>query len=252
MNLRTTCSIATALSLALCLVGCTGGDDDYRVPDVGEALDTPEESGHHHHAHGPHGGAIIELGSEELHAEAVVDEDENTLDIYILGSDAETPTAIASTSLTASFKHGEETEDFDLMAAAQDGDEEGKSSRFTITSEDLLIELHHHSEGATLMFEVDGIAYMGQVTHHEDGHSDAHAHGDEDGDHAHKDGDKDEHGHKDGHNDEDGDKDGEAGSSKSSEDGDSDAHSDAAPGDAPGEEDKPADPKAETVTNEVE
>lgn len=253
MNLRTLCCLLPAFAVALFLSGCTSGDDDYRVPDVEEALDAPE-SGHHHHAHGPHGGPVIELGSEDLHAEAVLDEDENILDIYILGSDAKTAEAIAVASLTVSFKHGEETEDFELKAAPQEGDAEGSASRFTITSEDLVTEIHHHPEGASLAFEVDGTPYKGTVeVHHDHGDDDAHGHGDDD-DHGHKDGEHgDEHGHKDGDHDDDADhKDGDndGGADHKDEDADtSDAplDDDAAESteDAAPEGDAPAAPEAE-------
>ena len=248
MKFRSFCCLAPAFAVALCLSGCTSGEGDYRTPDVNEALDTAEHAHHHHHAHGPHGGEIVELGSEDLHAEAVVDEDGNVLDIYILGSDAETAVSIDAAALTVSFKHGEESEDFELKAAPQDGDEEGKASRFTIASEDLVMEMHHHPEGASLMFEADGIAYMGTVVHHhghahgtDDGHEhgaeDGHEHGDDDADHAHKEGDGDA-GHKDG------------------EDGDSDSPEttdDAATADSAGDaEAAPADSSDEPAADEAE
>ncbi len=183
MNLRTACTMLPGLLVCLSLAGCTQ-EDDYRVPTVEEA-DAPVDdahAGHDHHAHGPHGGSIVELGTHDIHAEAVLDEDESRLDIYILGSDAKTAEAIDATSLTLSFKHGDESEDFELAAAPQEGDAEGTASKYSITSEDLSQELHHHKEGAALQFMADGIAYTGTVVHdHDHGH---HEHGDEDG-HAH-------------------------------------------------------------------
>jgi hypothetical protein len=181
-----------ALLVCFSLAGCTQ-EDDYRVPAVEEADVTvhDDHAGHDHHAHGPHGGSIVELGTHDMHAEAVLDEDESRLDIYILGSDAETAQAIDATSLTLSFKHGDETEDFELTAAPQDGDAEGKASKFSITSEDLSQELHHHKEGAALQFMADGIAYTGTVVH------------DEEHDHGHDEHDE-EDGHKDGKDSDDG------------------------------------------------
>jgi len=186
MNLRTVCATLPAFLLCLSLVGCTQ-EDAYRVPTVEEA-EAPvhdDHSGHDHHAHGPHGGSIVELGTHDIHAEAVLDEDESRLDIYILGSDTKTAQAIDATSLTLSFKHGDLSEDFELKAAPQDGDAAGTASKFSITSEDLSQELHHHKEGAALQFMADGIAYTGTVVHDEE-----HGHG--------------EHGHEDGKDSDDG------------------------------------------------
>lgn len=169
------CALLPAFLVCLSLAGCTQ-DDDYRVPTVEEA-DTPPADAHAHHEHGPHGGSIVELGTHDLHAEAVLDEAESRLDIYILGGDAETAQAIDAESLTLSFKHGDETEDFELAAAPQEGDAEGTSSKFSITSEDLSQELHHHAEGAALQFMADGIAYTGTVVHdHDHGHGEEHGH----------------------------------------------------------------------------
>ena len=190
MNLQSSCTTLLACLVCLTLAGCTQ-EDDYRVPTVEEAEVVPHAE-HDHHAHGPHGGSIVELGTHDLHAEAVLDEDENRLDIYILGSDAETAQAIDATSLTLSFKHGDESEDFELAAAPQDGDSEGNASKFSITSEDLTQELHHHKEGAALQFMADGIAYTGTVVHDEDHAHGDHEHGDEDG---HKDGDDSDEAH---------------------------------------------------------
>ena len=197
MNLRTVCTILPALLVCFSLAGCTQ-EDAYRVPTVDEADATvpDEHGGHHHHAHGPHGGSIVELGTHDIHAESILDEDDSRLDIYILGSDAETAQAIDATSLTLSFKHGDESEDFELTAVPQDGDAEGKASKFSITSEDLSQELHHHKEGAALQFMADGIAYTGTVVHDEEH---AHGHGDEHGDE-----DGDEHGHEDGEDSDEG------------------------------------------------
>ena len=51
------------------------------------------------------------------------------------------------------------------------------SSKFSITSEDLSQELHHHAEGAALQFMADGIAYTGTVVHdHDHGHGEEHGH----------------------------------------------------------------------------
>ncbi|MFT4557145.1 MAG: hypothetical protein ACI93T_000854 [Porticoccaceae bacterium] len=226
MLLRRSFELALTAAFALVLTGCTDSSSEFTEVSHDESeVGHDDHSGHGHGAHGPNGGEIVEVGNEEFHAEVVVDEDTHRIDVFVLGSDAKTAKPIDATEISVSFKHGDEVEDFKLAAAALDGEAEGQSSKFTLTSEELFEELHEHSEGATLSFTAGGESLSGTVTHSHDhgdehGHQDSHAHGDK-----HDDGDDDAH-----HDDHPaGEKDGEG--DKHSKDDDGDEHSDKADSD---------------------
>ncbi|MGZ0166470.1 MAG: hypothetical protein ACKVII_21305 [Planctomycetales bacterium] len=226
MLLRRSFELALTAAFALVLTGCTDSNSEFTEVSHDESeVGHDDHSGHGHGAHGPNGGEIVEVGNEEFHAEVVVDEDTHRIDVFVLGSDAKTAKPIDATEISVSFKHGDEVEDFKLAAAALDGEAEGQSSKFTLTSEELFEELHEHSEGATLSFTAGGESLSGTVTHSHDhgdehGHQDSHAHGDK-----HDDGDDDAH-----HDDHPaGEKDGEG--DKHSKDDDGDEHSDKADSD---------------------
>lgn len=233
MLFRRSFELALTAAFALVLTGCTDGSSEFTEvshdePEVGHE----DHSGHGHGAHGPNGGDIVEVGNEEFHAEVVVDEAEQRIDVFILGSDAKTAKPIAASDISISFKHGEEVEEFKLAASALDGEAEGQASKFTITDEELFEELHEHPEGATLNFSDGDQALTGTVNHsHDHGHGDSHGHGDDnhgheghgddDDDHA-----SDEHKHGEGHDD-DGDEHGKAEHSKEDKGPDADVTAEA-------------------------
>ena len=55
---------------------------------------------HAHEEEGPHGGHIIELGTEDHHAELTHDEATHKVGIYLLGGDAKTAAPIEAESVT--------------------------------------------------------------------------------------------------------------------------------------------------------
>lgn len=237
MLFRRSFELALTVAFALVLTGCTDGSSEFTEvshdePEVGH----DDHSGHGHGAHGPNGGDIVEVGNEEFHAEVVVDEDEQRIDVFILGSDAKTAKPIAASEIAISFKHGEEVEEFKLAASALDGEAEGQASKFSITDEELFEELHEHSEGATLTFADGDQTLTGTVKHshsHDHGHGDHdhghEGHGDDDQgheEHAKDDHDDDDHKHGEGH-DKDGDEDGDAEHSKENKDADADVTAEA-------------------------
>ena len=198
MKIQHTLKLIPAALVSVGLLGCAESGSDYQ--DVTpEAAKAAAESHEHHHAHGPNGGDLVELGDHSIHAEVVFDEEHGKLDVYLLGEDAETAHPVALTELTLSFAHGDETEDFTLTAAPLDGEAEGQSSRFSVTDEEIAEEFHEHTDGAHLHFELDGKEYAGEVHHHH-----GHDHGDHSDGHDHGDGDDD---HEEGHDNDDADHD---------------------------------------------
>lgn len=185
MLFRRSFELALSAAFALVLAGCTSGDSEFTEVSHDEPEVAHDHHGDHGHGHhGPNGGEIVEVGNEEFHAEVVVDEESHQVDVYILGSDASTAKPIEASEISISFRHGDEVEEFKLAAAALDGEPEGQSSRFTLSSDELFDELHEHSEGATLSFSAGGETLSGTVTHsHDHDHGHAHGHGHAEDDH---------------------------------------------------------------------
>lgn len=234
MLLQRSLEMTLTVAMALVLTGCAGGDSAYTEVSHDEsemATDDHSGHGHGHGGHGPNGGDIVELGNEEFHAEFVVDEANHQIDVYILGSDAETAKPIEATEISISFKHGESVEEFKLAAAPLTGELPGQSSRFTLADAEAFAELHEHPEGATLSITVGEESLTGTVKHshdHGDGHGDHHGHGE------HSDDDGEGHKHGKGHEDGDG----------HAKDGDK-AHSDDSPAKPADEPAKAAEPTSE-------
>lgn len=226
MLLQRSLEMTLTVAFALVLTGCTGGDSAYTEVGHDEPeLATEDHSAHGHGSHGPNGGDIVELGNEDFHAEFVVDEAAHRMDVYILGSDAETAKPIEATEISLSFKHGDEVEEFKLAAAPLDGEPEGQSSKFTLADEEAFGELHEHAEGGTLSIAAGEESLTGTVKHsHGAGHDDGHGseHGDDDEGHKHGKhaaGDDDSEGHKHGKgHDDDGDEHGKDGDKAHSDD----------------------------------
>lgn len=156
VNLTTAAHTAFLVALGL-LVGCGG---DARVTDI------PPESGHddHDHAHpseGPHGGALIELGNEEYHAELVHDEAVGTVTIYLLDSTAGNPVRIDAGEITINASHEGQAEQFQLASNPKESDPEGQSSRFVSSDKELGEHLDHGE--ARLNVTIDGKPYSGKI-----------------------------------------------------------------------------------------
>ena len=146
------------------LSGCSeesGGN--YRTFDKNRDKAPDAEHGHAHgHEHGPHGGELIELGEEEYHAEVVFDDDSDKVTLYVLGGDAKSAVAIEAKELTLKLS----TKSYTLAAVAQDADGEGKSSRFEITSEEL-VDAFEEQEGLVGKFtvKIGSKSFTGEVKH---------------------------------------------------------------------------------------
>ncbi len=175
--------LSAAVMLGLSgLAGC-GNDKggDYRTFDKAKDTAHDAEHGHAHthdhgHEQGPHKGELIELGEEEFHAEVVFDEEGNKVTLYLLGADAKTAVPIEAKELSLEMPGKDAPVTHTLAAAPQDGDGEGKSSRFEIKGEDL-IEAFHHDPKAVGKFKVTlgGKEFTGEIKH---SHDHDHAHDD--------------------------------------------------------------------------
>ena len=162
------------------LAGCSGdGGGEYRKFDKAKDTAHDAEHGHAHshdhgHGHGPHDGDLIELGEEEFHGEVVFDEENNKVVLYLLGPDAKAAVAVEAKEVSLEMPGKDAPVTHALAAAPQEGDGEGKSSRFEIKSEDL-IEAFHHDPKTVGKFKVsiNGKEFAGEIKHshdHDHGH----------------------------------------------------------------------------------
>ena len=160
-------SAAVMLGLSS-LAGC-GGDqgNEYRAFDKEKDKAPDAEQGTaHSHDHGPHNGELIELGEEEYHAEVVFDEESEKIIVFLLGPDAKKAVAIDAKELSVEMPGKDAPTAHALVATPQEGDEEGKSSRFETKNADLFDAFHHNSK-AVGKFKVSlgGKEFSGEIKH---------------------------------------------------------------------------------------
>lgn len=119
----------------------------------------------HAHGPGPHDGTIADWGGGKFHVEFMVDHDKQEATVYVLGSDEKTPSPIDASEITLTIKEPSLTAT--LQAAPQDGDPNGKASRFVGTHEGLG-EVREY-EGS-MSGVVDGTPYSGNFKEEAHGH----------------------------------------------------------------------------------
>lgn len=161
------------LGLAVCSwsVGCDQkGQQPVGAENSADAQQEHEHgAGHEHPAHGPHEGDLIELGDEEYHAEFVHDEKTCDVTIYVLDSSAKEAVAIEATEIVINLKHDGKPLQHRLKAEPQEGDAEGKSSRFVSKSNDgLCHEIDEGGADARLQITIAGKSYTGEIVHDHD------------------------------------------------------------------------------------
>lgn len=150
----------------------TSGENE----DNSSAAETADEH-HEHPSHGPNGGDLIELGEEDYHAE-FVHGDDDSITIYVLGSDAKTSVPIEAAEMTINVSHDGTPEQFKLAASPAEGDPEGKSSRFVSSDGELSEHLHEEGAHAKLVVDIAGTQFTGAIAHEHDAeHGHAHEHG---------------------------------------------------------------------------
>jgi hypothetical protein len=95
---------------------------------------------------GPHGGALVEWGEEEYHAEFTVDHGKKEATVYILDGSAKKAHPIKAESITLTLTSFTPPVQVSLKAAPQEGDPAGTASRFTGTHEKLGQEMDFKGE----------------------------------------------------------------------------------------------------------
>ena len=88
----------------------------------------------HGHIPGAHGGFIVAIGRDSYHAEAIFEKD-GAISLYMLGADESRINEVDNQTLTAYVKSSSTAEatPMELKPAPQEGDSEGKTSRFAGT-----------------------------------------------------------------------------------------------------------------------
>ena len=175
--------LLTVLTLStFLLMGC-GGQEEYREVSDADLEEHPEEEHHHHEA--PHGGHLIELGDHLYNAELVFSQESPHLTLYFLGAHAETPLPIANETVEFHLEHEGGEQPLEFKPSAQEGDPEGKASKFVFDGElpegiDEIEKMHGH-----LHITIEEVDYEGELEHDHDheGHDD---HDEHDHDEEHK------------------------------------------------------------------
>ena len=143
-----------AVAVFSLMVGCNSNESDNtedKTADKGNA-----KAGKHAHGEGPHGGTVADWGGGKFHVEFTVNHDKKEATVYILGDDEKTATPIDANEITLSIKDPKFTAS--LKANPQDGDPEGKASRFVGKHENLGIVKEY--EGS-MSGAVSGTPYSG-------------------------------------------------------------------------------------------
>ncbi|MEQ8212214.1 MAG: hypothetical protein RH917_20610 [Lacipirellulaceae bacterium] len=152
----------TTLSLTLvAAMGC--GESSPTATSPSTAADR-----HDHPSEGPHHGSLIELGSEEYHAELVHDDAAGTVTIYLLDSAAIAAVPVDSKQLQINLSHDGEAEQFELLATSDVGDPPGRASKFVSSDAELVEELDHEGVQAQLVVSIGGKQYRGAIEHDHD------------------------------------------------------------------------------------
>ena len=140
----------------------------------GQARQGKRGAGHDHdHDHadaGPNGGAIVEWGDHEYHAEFTVSHPKKETIIYIWDKDLKKPVAAKADKVTLTITNETPPLKIVLKPAPLPGEAEGTASKFVGTDDKLGVEKEFKGE---ISGEVNGKSYTGTF--------------EEKGDHDHKD-----------------------------------------------------------------
>lgn len=133
-----------ALLVTTLLTACSAEESNQTEP--------PAHTGGH--AHGPHGGHVLEVGDHVAHLEVLHDEEAGKLTLYVLGSDVKTPLPVAKPpQLKLTTASGPKVLD------TQASDESG--SVFTVTD----AALKGHEPEGRIAIEVNGKTYNPDLEH---------------------------------------------------------------------------------------
>ena len=191
-RLRGILSGSLMITATILIAGCTSEDNEYTKPTPSS---DPVKEVHGTHKPGPHGGQLLDLGEHEFMAEVVFKEDDpKSITVYLIEHDDTSKTVLSDDeklTINGLKVDGQETS-LTLTANPQEGDADGKTSRFGLSGDGIPegIEDMHELENGTFNVMINGKSYSGTIEHdHDEDHDHEHS---EDNDKNHHDHDKDE------------------------------------------------------------
>ena len=174
MTIRRSLLLCGLVCAGLFLTGCEQSSDVRTFTETDDVTHADDHD-HHHEAHGPHGGHIIELGGEDYHAELTFDADSRKLTAFLLAADMKTPLPADADSVSVRLQVGDATEEVTLAAQPQEGDGEGKASQFTMTEATLPESIKDAEDlQGEVVVSIGGTQYRGKISHDHEGHDHAH------------------------------------------------------------------------------
>jgi len=129
-------------------------------------------AGGHDHDHpeaGPNGGAIVEWGDHEYHAEFTVSHPKKETIIYIWDKDLKKPVAAKADKVTLTITNETPPLKIVLKAEPQPGEAEGTASKFVGTDDKLGVEKEFKGE---ISGEINGKTYTGTFAEEAHEHKD--------------------------------------------------------------------------------
>lgn len=164
--------IPLALSFALCLTGC---NRDVPKTDGDKTAEKEHDHDHEHHAHGPHGGALVELGDDEKYHAEWVTEENGKVTVWILDGAAEKEVPIAAETVTIVTTDPKGEASFDLAAVNRTEGDMPTAFQFEIEGSqgtELLgiLEALGGDITATLKADINGDPREGKIEKHEHKH----------------------------------------------------------------------------------
>lgn len=137
--------------------------DDVRPSAVDHTAHAHDD--HNHSATGPHQGLLIELGSDEYHAEVVHDDAAGTVTIYLLDAAAKLAVTSDAEEVTINIRKGDQPVQFKLAAKSQEGQGEAAFSEYTLHDKELVQFLDDDSVQAKLAVTINGQPFSGEIPH---------------------------------------------------------------------------------------
>lgn len=138
--------------MAVNLAGCGGSSAPVTKPS--ESKSSAHDD--HHHGDAPHGGTLLDWGGGAYHVEFTVDHDKQESVVYIIGSDAKSPSPIKADKIQLSIN--EPAFQVELVASPLEGESDGKSSRF-VGKHESLGKVQEFA--GTISGDVEGTPYSG-------------------------------------------------------------------------------------------
>ena len=156
------------LLVSTLIVGCGKKKSSTPYSDAKTSSSKTVAEVHVHTA--PHGGHLIEIKDHVYNAELCFDETTRDTTVYLLGPHAKKPLAIKETDVTINIEHGDNEIELILHAKPQEGETDGKSSRFVLEGKHLPESIKDEEDFVgSLSVNINDEYFQAEITHDEDG-----------------------------------------------------------------------------------